>query len=125
MCEPDGRRPGRALPAQTRRINISPNGRRYATLPEPIERARVLGHCELAGEGNVVERSERYASEAKPEEPMDTNDERVPRLLAAVQNVISQPLHAERPEGEAWTFKAYQLNKNLSHQGPLNFPLVG
>jgi hypothetical protein len=34
----------------------------------------------------VVERSERYASVAKPEEPKDINDERVPRLLGEVFN---------------------------------------
>ena len=48
---------------------MSPNGRLPKTLPEPIKRARVQGFCGLAGEGNVVERSERYASVAKPEEP--------------------------------------------------------
>ena len=48
---------------------ISANGRLPATLPEPIKRARDKDLCGFAGEGNVVERSERYASEAKPEEP--------------------------------------------------------
>jgi len=36
-------------------------------LPEPIKRARVKDIRGFAGEGNVVERSERYASVAKPE----------------------------------------------------------
>ena len=48
---------------------IAPIGRLPKTLPEPIKRARILGLCGFAGEGNVVEWSERYASEAKPEEP--------------------------------------------------------
>ena len=41
-------------------------------MPEPIKRARVLGFCGFAGEGNVVERSERYASGAKPEGHKDS-----------------------------------------------------
>jgi hypothetical protein len=57
----------------------------------------------------VVERSERYASGAKPEEHKDTNDERVPRLLAAVQNALQNLQRAERPEGEARTFIQLKL----------------
>ena len=48
---------------------LAANGRLPATLPEPIKRARDSGYCGFAGEGNVVERSERYASVAKPEGP--------------------------------------------------------
>jgi hypothetical protein len=51
---------------------MSPNGRLPKTLPEPIKRARDEDLRGFAGEGNVVERSERYASEAKPEEPKDS-----------------------------------------------------
>ena len=51
---------------------MSPNGRRPTTLPEPIKRTRVLGFSGFAGEGNVAERSERYASEAKPEGHKDS-----------------------------------------------------
>ena len=51
---------------------MSPNGLPPATLPEPIKRARALGYSGFAGEGNVVERSERYASEAKPEGHKDS-----------------------------------------------------
>ena len=60
---------GRAGKAQKRAFSISPNGRQFATLPEPIRRARDKDSRGFAGEGNVVERSERYASVAKPEEP--------------------------------------------------------
>jgi hypothetical protein len=66
---PDGRRPGHAAKDQILAFRIAPNGRRPTTLPEPIKRTRVLGFCGFAGEGNVVERSERHASVAKPEEP--------------------------------------------------------
>ena len=66
---PDGRRPGWTLKAQTKANRIAANGFLPTTLPEPIKRARVLGYCGFAGEGNVVERSERYASVAKPDEP--------------------------------------------------------
>ena len=48
---------------------ISYNGCLPATLPEPIKRVRDEDIRGFAGEGNVVELSERYASEAKPEEP--------------------------------------------------------
>ena len=51
---------------------LAANGFLPKTLPEPIKRARDQDICGFAGEGNVVERSERYASEAKPEEPKDT-----------------------------------------------------
>ena len=47
---------------------IAANGRQFVTLPEPIRRARDKDSRGFAGEGNVVERSERYASAAKPEE---------------------------------------------------------
>ena len=47
---------------------IAANGRLPTTLPEPIKRARVKYLRGFAGEGNVVERSERYASEAKPDD---------------------------------------------------------
>ena len=60
---------------------IAPNGRRYATLPEPKKRARDKDLRGFAGEGNVVERSERYASEAKPEEPEDTKRRARDRLV--------------------------------------------
>ena len=59
---------GRAGKAQNKAFSISPNGRRPTTLPEPIKRARDKDSRGFAGEGNVVERSERYASAAKPEE---------------------------------------------------------
>ena len=48
---------------------MSYNGRRPATLPEPIKRARDKDLHGFAGEGNVVERSERHASVAKPKGP--------------------------------------------------------
>ena len=51
------------------RKNLAANGRLPKTLPEPMKRARVKDLRGFAGEGNVVERSERYASKAKPEEP--------------------------------------------------------
>jgi hypothetical protein len=50
---------------------ISPNGRPYATLPERIRRACAKDIRRFASEGNVVERSERYASVAKPKGPQD------------------------------------------------------
>ena len=62
---------------------IAPNGRLPATLPEPIKRARDKDFRGFAGEGNVVERSERYASTAKPEEPQDTKRRARAGLLAA------------------------------------------
>ena len=66
---PDGRRPRRAVKAQDLAIRIARNGWPPTTLPEPIKRARDKDLRGFAGEGNVVERSERYASVAKPEEP--------------------------------------------------------
>jgi hypothetical protein len=48
---------------------LAHNGSLPATLPEPIKRARDQDTCGFAGEGNVVERSERYASVAKPKGP--------------------------------------------------------
>ena len=68
---PDGRRPGRAEKDLDPANSIARNGRRPATLPEPIKRARSQDLSGFAGEGNVVERSERYASGAKPEEPQN------------------------------------------------------
>ena len=69
LFAPDGRRPGRAAKAHNLAIRIAPNGRLPATLPEPIKRARDQDMRGFAGEGNVVERSERYASVAKPKSP--------------------------------------------------------
>ena len=83
MCEPVGRRPGRALPYRPREISIAPNGRLPATLPEPIKRARDKDLRGFAGEGNVVERSERYASVAKPEGPRDKKARARAGLLGA------------------------------------------
>ena len=60
---------GRAGKAKTKAFSIAANGRLPATLPEPIKRARDQDLRGFAGEGNVVERSERHASVAKPEEP--------------------------------------------------------
>ena len=60
--------PGVLQKPKTLAVRIARNGRLPATLPEPIKRARRLT-ARFAGEGNVVERSERYASEAKPESP--------------------------------------------------------
>ena len=65
---PDGRRPGRAAKDLTSANRIAPNGRLPTTLPEPIKRARDQVIRGFAGEGNVVERSARHASEAKPDE---------------------------------------------------------
>jgi hypothetical protein len=48
---------------------IAANGRLPTTLPELIKRDRVKDLRGFAGEGNVVERSERYASVAKPKGP--------------------------------------------------------
>ena len=62
---------------------ISYNGRLPKTLPEPIKRARGQDLRGFAGEGNVVERSERHASEAKPEEPKDSKRRAWAGLLAA------------------------------------------
>jgi hypothetical protein len=70
MCA-RGRRQGAQHKTTILQNRIAPNGRRPATLPEPIKRARDKDLCGFAGEGNVVERSERYASVAKPEEPQD------------------------------------------------------
>ena len=54
-------------------------------MPEPIKRARIKDLCGFAGEGNVVERSERYASEAKPEEPTGfKGDERGPCVICSL-----------------------------------------
>jgi hypothetical protein len=50
-------------------------------LPEPIKRARDKDLRGFAGEGNVVENSERYASVAKPEEPQDTKRRAPGRLV--------------------------------------------
>ena len=65
LCSP----PGRRAAVNTAQNKLAPNGRLPATLPEPIKRARVKDLCGFAGEGNVVERSERYASVAKPKGP--------------------------------------------------------
>ena len=65
---------------------IARNGRLPATLPEPIKRARDKDVCGFAGEGNVVERSERYASEAKPEGPKDLKARARAGLLCARKN---------------------------------------
>jgi hypothetical protein len=81
--EPDGRRPGRDLNKPKRKNRIAPNGRLPATLPEPIKRARVQDLRGFAGEGNVVEQSERYASVAKPEEPRDSKRRARAGLLGA------------------------------------------
>ena len=67
---PDGRRPGRAAKDQDIANRIAPNGLLPATLRPPI-RANPSTRG-FAGGRNVVERSERNASEAKPEEPKDT-----------------------------------------------------
>ncbi len=71
MCEPDGRRPGRTFFLNMRETQIAYNGRLPTTLPEPIKRARDKDIRGFAGEGNVVERSERYARGAKPERVQD------------------------------------------------------
>ena len=84
--------------------SISPNGRLPATLPEPIKRARDKDLRGFAGEGNVVERSERYASVAKPEEPKDTKRRARAGLLCAgfLSHLLTlSSFCAERPEGEA------------------------
>jgi hypothetical protein len=62
---------------------IAANGRLPKTLPEPIKRARDKDLCGFAGEGNVVERSERYASVEKPEEPKDSKRRAWAGLLGA------------------------------------------
>ncbi len=56
------------MPSQTVGIQIAYNGRQPAPLPEPMKRARDKDLRGFAGEGNGVERSERHASAAKPEE---------------------------------------------------------
>ena len=53
---------------QKKAFSIAANGRLPATLPERIRRACVKYFRRFASEGNVVARSERYASEAKPDE---------------------------------------------------------
>ena len=62
---------------------LAANGRLPATLPEPIKRARDKDIRGFAGEGNVVERSERHASVAKPEGPQDTKVRARAGLLGA------------------------------------------
>ncbi len=47
---------------------MSPNGRLPATLPARIKRACVLAIRKLAARAMWLSQSERYASEAKPEE---------------------------------------------------------
>jgi len=64
--------------------NLSPNGCLPKTLPEPMKRARNQDLRGFAGEGNVVERRERYASEAKPEEPQDSRRRAWAGLLGEV-----------------------------------------
>ncbi len=79
-----------SLLTEVRFFSISRNGRLPATLPEPIKRARDKDLRGFAGEGNVVERSERYASGAKPEEPRDTKRRVRAGLLCA--GFGSQPI---------------------------------
>ena len=47
-------------------IYIAPNGRLFATLPEPIKRARDQDFRGFAGEGNVAEAERANASERSP-----------------------------------------------------------
>jgi hypothetical protein len=54
MCEPDGRRPGRALTKQTRGIGIAPNGRQYARFGR------------ASASPNLAEWSERMRAERGP-----------------------------------------------------------
>jgi hypothetical protein len=61
----------------------------------------------FAGEGNVVERSERYASAAKPDEPKDTKRVTWVGLLGALQIGLFQLLGAVCPEGEAPIWKTH------------------
>ena len=44
-------------------------------MPEPITRARGKDLRGFAGEGNLVEQSERYASDAKPDDHWDFKEE--------------------------------------------------
>jgi hypothetical protein len=65
---PTGGAPGVKQKSRCNPICIAPNGCPPTTLPEPIKRARNWDTNGFAGEGNVAERSERYASEEKPDE---------------------------------------------------------
>jgi hypothetical protein len=65
MCEPDGRRPGRALIKQMHGIYISPNGRLPTTLRLAI-RANPSTRG-FAARRNVAEAERANASIAKPE----------------------------------------------------------
>jgi hypothetical protein len=73
--------------AKTRQLlrwgKLAANGRLPATLPEPIKRDRAKDLRGFAGEGNVVERSERYASVAKPKTPQGFQAFSAGRLLGA------------------------------------------
>jgi hypothetical protein len=84
--------------------NLSPNGRLPATLRPPI-RANPSTRG-FAGGRNVVERSERYASVAKPEGPKDFKARARAGMLAAVRIALQKRLRAERPEGEARTWNS-------------------
>jgi hypothetical protein len=64
-------------------LKLAANGRLPTTLPGPMKRGRVKDLRGFAGEGNVVERSERYASVAKPERVQDLSVH-VGRLLGEV-----------------------------------------
>ena len=56
MCEPDGRRPGRAQPCRTREISIAPDGPLYANTWRTSVR-QVLSEMERA----ICERNEDRA----------------------------------------------------------------
>ena len=62
---PDARRAGRSY-IYNLAICIAANGRLFATLPEPIKRARDKDLRGFAGEGNVAEVERANASEARP-----------------------------------------------------------
>jgi hypothetical protein len=110
LFEPDGRRPGRDLIELGPQINMSPNGRLPATLPEPIRRARDKDMRGFAGEGNVVERSERYASVAKPEEPKDTKRRARAGLLGAGSPWPLQQTSLEPRMARAITLIFFNMN---------------
>jgi hypothetical protein len=59
----------------------------------------------------VVERSERYAREAKPEEPQDFKRRAWAVLVMCCTNRSTfDQSHAERPEGEAWIWNTILLH---------------
>jgi hypothetical protein len=95
------------------RNRLAPNGRLPATLRPPI-RANPSTRG-FAGGRNVVERSERYASEAKPEEPKDSKRRAWAGLLGACTNRSSTTYARRTPGGRGAAMEKYFYNISSSN----------